>query len=335
MTIRLLDKTNYKGYAPLLLPEAVEGIAEGTMLAYVAFNDEDKPCGAVAGKFLDLNSFVIFSLYVLPSDRRKGVASELLAEIESQVDDYEVPYRMVFTVEDENQATMLKFLESTEYVEDDDEFDQVFMFTLEDIKASELMKKDSGNDKKTFAQIDKKLFDALEAEHKKRGDYIPEGGFLGDNIMKDISCANITDNEITSYAVIEKIDDGKVRLASLWSKEVSPMTVFSLLRSAFHNASERLDKDTKVLMHTTNEDSYRIVMELFKEDPEPDKMGEEEDDYDDEYLKPYGILHKYIKTSHIPDYIEFEEYKFEDGELPETEGSPSEWMQELFDKAKG
>ena len=84
ITLRRLDAGLLPAFLPYLIPQAAQAVEEGMegIIALGAVTQSRKTCGAVAGE-LRPNGFTVFSLYVDPAMRRRGIGGLLLRALAS------------------------------------------------------------------------------------------------------------------------------------------------------------------------------------------------------------------------------------------------------------
>lgn len=263
MELGAITIKNYNSFSSLLLPDMAEAIRRDQMVIAYGVVEKDTAVGAVAGVFSE-ESFQIRSLYVAPAYRRKGYGTALLKAVLSLMEEEYIPVTISFTVTEPEHELLCPFLEKFRFTKEEQEEENIFCSDLRALSKNPLFTKRTEEFCPSFSELDPKAFYGLELRYKRMEHYIPmpEGGFFGAGVERDLSCACVMGGEIMAFLTVENIRDGFL-ISSVWSK--TPQAAMVVLRSTGARLLNNYPPETKLAFQTINSASYLLAKKLLPE----------------------------------------------------------------------
>lgn len=265
MEFGMIDAADAGAFEPLLLPQAVEALQRGEPLTVMGIMQEDTACGALAGYVSD-GCFHLISLYVAPDYRRQGGARRMLRELEALL--WEEPdigaMEVTFTTAEADNETLLPFLETLQFLQEDDGGKNIYTFTLGQLKTVKQPKTVNEKDGRVraFSQLSEDLLRAAQKRSVALGTPQPEQTLTSPQLERELSYAVVKNGRIEAYAAVDHSCCGALTLCALWIGDTNRMLLNTLLKTVIARAQETYPPQTMVAMQTVNDQSLRLIQRL-------------------------------------------------------------------------
>ncbi len=257
-----------------LMPEVETALKKGLPVTAYAAAYDGTIAGAIAGA-IDNEVFEIWSLYVDPEYRRRGVGSALIHTLEKLVEDFGIedqddtfiPIRAKYTEENEDNEALLPFFRAMHYTEDPIPYPMYYIEYLDDLKSREDIPakvSDKSDDIiMTFEEAGTRLLKAANHVSAQGGYPTPQGGLTSDSVIADLSFCAVRDGKIQAYVTIEDFGDDLIEVSSIWTGLDNPVELLAMLLKLIDALKARYPGDTKIAMLATNERAYKLIEYLF------------------------------------------------------------------------
>ena len=246
----------------LFLPEIAEVPEDGLPTTALAAVKDEMTVGALAGAIKG-DVFEIYSLYVEPEYRRKGVARELIWKLEELLSDSGMAIRAQFTVEDGDSGTLPPFFMSMGFTDDPLLYPSYYMGYLGDLNLEDKTGGKSDGDIVSFAEVNETLLREMSHIFAGEGAPLPENGLTSPEVDKELSFCVLHEEKIVSYATVEPIDEKTVYISSVWTAHNNPRQMLFMLFKLVGALKERYEPQTRVIMLAVNEAEYELIHHLF------------------------------------------------------------------------
>lgn len=265
MEFGMIDAADAGAFEPLLLPQAVEALQRGEPLTVMGIMQEDTACGALAGYVSD-GCFHLISLYVAPDYRRQGGARRMLRELETLLwDEPDIgAMEVTFTTAEADNETLLPFLETLQFLQEDDGGKNIYTFTLGQLKTVKQPKAVNEKDGRVraFSQLSEDLLRAAQKRSVALGTPQPEQTLTSPQLERELSYAVVKNGRIEAYAAVDHSCCGALTLCALWIGDTDRMLLNTLLKTVIARAQETYPPQTMVAMQTVNDQSLRLLQRL-------------------------------------------------------------------------
>ncbi len=263
MEIGIITKDEIDVVRPLLVPKVADEIASGEPIVALAVTEGDNAVGALAGR-AEGRDFLITSLYVAKSFRRRGAASLLMESLFPILAEEDLNAVMDFLIMDEEHESLVPFLLKMGFSDESDPDFKVFRISIKQLEESAFISRGGGNGI-SFSSLDE--YELRKAQKMADENFVPtpECGLNGPGVEKEISMAHLTKDGITAFVAWDRSFAGKLTLAAVWAEETDPSVLLALLRASFVKIKETCKDDKEIFIQTVNESSERLVTRLFPE----------------------------------------------------------------------
>lgn len=267
MQLGIIAAEDMAAFAPLLLPQAVEALDRGEPLTVMGIMQEDTACGALAGYVAD-GCFHVVSLYVAPGYRRQGGASMMVHTMENLL--WAEPdigaMEIEFTTAEADNETLLPFLKTLQFMQEDDGGRNIYTFTLGQLKPVSLPKYSKDKERegriRSFAQLSEDVLRAAQKRSIALGTPQPEQMLTSPQLERELSYAVVKNGRIEAYAAVDHSCCGALTLCALWIGDTNRMLLNTLLKTVIARAQETYPSQTRVAMQTVNDQSLRLIRKL-------------------------------------------------------------------------
>ena len=265
MQLGIIADDDMWAFEPLLLPQAVEALHRGEPLTVMGIMQEDTACGALAGYVSD-GCFHLISLYVAPDYRRQGGARRMLRELETLLwDEADIgAMEVTFTTAEADNETLLPFLETLQFLQEDDGGKNIYTFTLGQLKAVKQPKAVNEKDGRVraFSQLSEDLLRAAQKRSVALGTPQPEQTLTSPQLERELSYAVVKNGRVEAYAAVDHSCCGALTLCALWIGDTNRMLLNTLLKTVIAQAQETYPSQTRVAMQAVNDQSLRLIRKL-------------------------------------------------------------------------
>ena len=261
MQLGIIADDDMWAFEPLLLPQAVEALDRGEPLTVMGIMQADTACGALAGYVAD-GCFHLISLYVAPDYRRQGGATMMMHVMEQLLwDEANIgAMEIEFTTAEADNETLLPFLKTLQFMQEDDGGRNIYTFTLGQLKPVSLPKSSKDQERegriRSFAQLSE---DVLRAA---LGTPQPEQTLTSPQLERELSYAVVKNGRIEAYAAVDHSCCGALTLCALWIGDTNRMLLNTLLKTVIARAQETYPPQTRVAMQAVNDQSLRLIRKL-------------------------------------------------------------------------
>lgn len=265
MQLGIIADDDMWAFEPLLLPQAVEALDRGEPLTVMGIMQEDTACGALAGYVAD-GCFHVVSLYVAPGYRRQGGATMMMHVMEQLLwDEADIgAMEVTFTTAEADNETLLPFLETLQFLQEDDGGKNIYTFTLGQLKAVKQPKAVNEKDGRVraFSQLSEDLLRAAQKRSVALGTPQPEQTLTSPQLERELSYAVVKNGRIEAYAAVDHSCCGALTLCALWIGDTNRMLLNTLLKTVIAQAQETYPSQTRVAMQAVNDQSLRLIRKL-------------------------------------------------------------------------
>lgn len=267
MQLGIIADDDMWAFEPLLLPQAVEALHRGEPLTVMGIMQADTACGALAGYVAD-GCFHLISLYVAPDYRRQGGARRMLRELETLLwDEPDIgAMEIEFTTAEADNETLLPFLQTLQFMQEDDGGRNIYTFTLGQLKPVSLPKSSKDQERegriRSFAQLSEDVLRAAQKRSIALGTPQPEQTLTSPQLERELSYAVVKNGRIEAYAAVDHSCCGALTLCALWIGDTNRMLLNTLLKTVIARAQETYPPQTMVAMQTVNDQSLRLIRKL-------------------------------------------------------------------------
>ncbi len=265
MQLGIIANDDMWAFEPLLLPQAVEALHRGEPLTVMGIMQEDTACGALAGYVAD-GCFHLISLYVAPGYRRQGGATMMMHVIERLLwDEPDIgAMEITFTTAEADNGTLLPFLESLQFLQEDDGGKNIYTFPLGQLKAVKQPKTVNEKDGRVraFSQLPEDLLRAAQKRSVALGTPQPEQTLTSPLLERELSYAVVKNGRIEAYAAVDHSCCGALTLCALWIGDTNRMLLNTLLKTVIARAQETYPPQTRVAIQAINDQSLRLIQRL-------------------------------------------------------------------------
>lgn len=267
MQLGIIADDDMWAFEPLLLPQAVEALHRGEPLTVMGIMQEDTACGALAGYVAD-GCFHLISLYVAPDYRRQGGARRMLRELETLLwDEPDIgAMEIEFTTAEADNETLLPFLKTLQFMQEDDGGRNIYTFTLGQLKPVSLPKSSKDQERegriRSFAQLSEDVLRAAQKRSIALGLPQPEQMLTSPQLERKLSYAVVKNGRVEAYAAVDHSCCGALTLCALWIGDTNRMLLNTLLKTVIAQAQETYPPQTMVAMQTVNDQSLRLIRKL-------------------------------------------------------------------------
>lgn len=267
MQLGIIADDDMWAFEPLLLPQAVAALHRGEPLTVMGIMQADTACGALAGYVAD-GCFHVVSLYVAPGYRRQGGASMMVHTMENLL--WAEPdigaMEIEFTTAEADNETLLPFLQTLQFMQEDDGGRNIYTFTLGQLKPVSLPKSSKDQERegriRSFAQLSEDVLRAAQKRSIALGTPQPEQTLTSPQLERELSYAVVKNGRIEAYAAVDHSCCGALTLCALWIGDTNCMLLNTLLKTVIARAQETYPPQTMVAMQTVNDQSLRLIRKL-------------------------------------------------------------------------
>ena len=265
MQLGIIADDDMWAFEPLLLPQAVEALHRGEPLTVMGIMQEDTACGALAGYVAD-GCFHVVSLYVAPGYRRQGGASMMVHTMENLL--WAEPdigaMEIEFTTAEADNETLLPFLQTLQFMQEDDGGKNIYTFTLGQLKTVKQPKAVNEKDGRVraFSQLSEDLLHAAQKRSVALGTPQPEQTLTSPQLERELSYAVVKNGRVEAYAAVDHSCCGALTLCALWIGDTNRMLLNTLLKTVIAQAQETYPSQTWVAMQAVNDQSLRLIRKL-------------------------------------------------------------------------
>lgn len=267
MQLGIIAAEDMAAFEPLLLPQALEALGRDEPLTVMGIMQEDTACGALAGYVAD-GCFHVVSLYVAPGYRRQGGASMMVHAMENLL--WAEPdigaMEIEFTTAEADNETLLPFLKTLQFMQEDDGGRNIYTFTLGQLKPVSLPKYSKDKERegriRSFAQLPEEVLRAAQKRSIALGSPQPEQTLTSPHLERELSYAVVKNGRIEAYAAVDHSCCGALTLCALWIGDTNRMLLNTLLKTVIARAQETYPPQTMVAMQTVNDQSLRLLQRL-------------------------------------------------------------------------
>ena len=267
MQLGIIADDDMWAFEPLLLPQAVEALDRGEPLTVMGIMQADTACGALAGYVAD-GCFHLISLYVAPDYRRQGGATMMMHVMEQLLwDEANIgAMEIEFTTAEADNETLLPFLKTLQFMQEDDGGRNIYTFTLGQLKPVSLPKSSKDQERegriRSFAQLSEDVLRAAQKRSIALGTPQPEQTLTSPQLERELSYAVVKNGRIEAYAAVDHSCCGALTLCALWIGDTNRMLLNTLLKTVIARAQETYPPQTRVAMQTVNDQSLRLIRKL-------------------------------------------------------------------------
>lgn len=267
MQLGIIADDDMWAFEPLLLPQAVEALHRGEPLTVMGIMQADTACGALAGYVAD-GCFHLISLYVAPDYRRQGGATMMMHVMEQLLwDEANIgAMEIEFTTAEADNETLLPFLQTLQFMQEDDGGRNIYTFTLGQLKPVSLPKSSKDQERegriRSFAQLSEDVLRAAQKRSIALGTPQPEQTLTSPQLERELSYAVVKNGRIEAYAAVDHSCCGALTLCALWIGDTNRMLLNTLLKTVIARAQETYPPQTMVAMQTVNDQSLRLIRKL-------------------------------------------------------------------------
>lgn len=267
MQLGIIADDDMWAFEPLLLPQAVEALHRGEPLTVMGIMQADTACGALAGYVAD-GCFHLISLYVAPDYRRQGGATMMMHVMEQLLwDEANIgAMEIEFTTAEADNETLLPFLQTLQFMQEDDGGRNIYTFTLGQLKPVSLPKSSKDQERegriRSFAQLSEDLLRAAQKRSVALGTPQPEQTLTSPQLERELSYAVVKNGRIEAYAAVDHSCCGALTLCALWIGDTNRMLLNTLLKTVIAQAQETYPSQTRVAMQAVNDQSLRLIRKL-------------------------------------------------------------------------
>ncbi|MBM6926515.1 GNAT family N-acetyltransferase [Pseudoflavonifractor phocaeensis] len=247
----------------LLLPQVAEAIKAGEPVTTLTVTEDGLALGALAAHLED-GGCVIDSLYVSPEHRRRGVGRMLAAGLEDLLTGSGAArLRLSFTVTLPEHETMAPFLAAMGFAPEDDEGQNIYFTTLDEVAAASFFAGQAGTDGGVpFAGLSPSVLAQTARDALKDGaPMTPE--LLENNPEEDVSCALVRNGKALAFVAFDRSCCDRLTLACAWAGVAGPAAMAGLLRQAFGLAREKYQGDVPLAVQAVTPASAALVRGLL------------------------------------------------------------------------
>jgi GNAT superfamily N-acetyltransferase len=264
MQIGCITEDNLQFFRTLLLPAALDLLADGEALTALGLVQDEVACGAAAGHLTE-DSFEIMSLYVAPDYRRKGGGRLLLdtyAELLSATPDATIHSMTIsYTVTQKEHEDLMPFLTSMGFVSQK-EMSPILRCTVGETTAAPFFTKNGETSSvMTFSEVPKSYLVHATKKAVRLGIPMPAQPFEDEKTEKDISVCMIENGEIKSLLSFDFSCDGLLTLSCAYSE--NPIHLPMLFRRACQLASKKYPPETPFAVQTVNSMSADLLQAVL------------------------------------------------------------------------
>ena len=267
MQLGIIADDDMWAFEPLLLPQAVEALHRGEPLTVMGIMQADTACGALAGYVAD-GCFHLISLYVAPDYRRQGGATMMMHVMEQLLwDEANIgAMEIEFTTAEADNETLLPFLQTLQFMQEDDGGRNIYTFTLGQLKPVSLPKSSKDQERegriRSFAQLSEDVLRAAQKRSIALGTPQPEQTLTSPQLERELSYAVVKNGRVEAYAAVDHSCCGALTLCALWIGDTNRMLLNTLLKTVIARAQETYPPQTMVAMQTVNDQSLRLIRKL-------------------------------------------------------------------------
>lgn len=259
----VISKEEVKRATPLLDPSVTEVLSKGLPATTLVAVENELAIGALAGA-MDGEVFEIVSLYVVPEKRRIGAATALVEKLIEVIDDEDVAIRAQYTMENEDNSTLMPFFKSMGFVNDRISYPTYYIGYLDDIKIDYRNARRIDGKIVSFAEVSSMLLKSTSNDSLSHGYPVPEGGLTDVKLERDLCFCVVKDGKIGAYVTVENLDDGLLEIPAIWSGLQNPMETVSMVFRLVGELKERFDPETRVAMLATNIRADKLIDYIFE-----------------------------------------------------------------------
>ena len=267
MQLGIIADDDMWAFEPLLLPQAVEALHSGEPLTVMGIMQEDTACGALAG-YVANGCFHVVSLYVAPGYRCQGGASMMVHTMENLL--WAEPdigaMEIEFTTAEADNETLLPFLKTLQFMQEDDGGRNIYTFTLGQLKPVSLPKYSKDKERegriRSFAQLPEDVLRAAQKRSIALGSPQPEQMLTSPQLERELSYAVVKNGRVEAYAAVDHSCCGALTLCALWIGDTNRMLLNTLLKTVIAQAQETYPSQTRVAMQAVNDQSLRLIRKL-------------------------------------------------------------------------
>ncbi len=265
LTPRALDKDNVRDFNFLVVPAAVNAIETSDGTSGFAVKDGDRYVGAIAGRYTDVNDFIISSIFVVPDMRRRGIGTYMLNTLydlmgEEDTSTIRADVNHSLTIKDEN--ALEGFLKKAGFVEYMNEDVATYLAELSAVAALKLDAPAKASGILPFSGIDNKVFENFISP-KEKFVPIPEGGFFDPSIDREVSMGMVVSNKLVGFAIVRNINEGDLIMDALYVEKGGYGELLSLLAAAQTKVVKKYPPHTKMFFVVTNDKVREFIEKLF------------------------------------------------------------------------
>ena len=269
MNIGYVPEEQLPFFRSLLLPDVLTALEQGQLLSILGLEEDGVACGAIAGGVTEEGDLEILSLYVSPDYRRRGGGRMLVDALLKQAAKAFGSGLVTadFNVTEEEHKTLLPFLEAMGFQQEDDQGENIYYITLQQLQASPFFKDLSGAPAKDILPFQKlRSEELLAAQHRAAKELVPlpEKPLTSPELDRRVSCAKVWDGKVLAFLAFDHAV-ADLNLACAWNGERTPNTIVSLLRAASGFIAQNYAPETVISMQAVNTASAELIQALLPE----------------------------------------------------------------------
>ena len=258
-----ITREHKKEAEALLTPELSGALLEGSPITAFAAALPEGAAGALAG-FVEGSTFRLEWLYVSPEYRRRGLGSALMEALGELLADEDLRISAEYTLTDADTETLRPFLLRQGFFQEEADYPRYSMGMLKDLKIRQSIPKEALQyEVLPFSEVPKEILVSAGIEAGKQDLPLPMGGLQSPNVLKDYSFCVLLNNEVRSYATVEKAAEDLLLISSLWSGLSDPRIMMLMLSQASVLLKKAFPGGTKVALLALNGTSEKLAKKVF------------------------------------------------------------------------
>ncbi len=264
MSVVLIDQQNQEAFKKLLTREAFYGMTEKKNVFCLGAVCDDVAVGALAG-YPDGDIFRVISLFIAPSYRRKGFATELINELQEDLIDEARTLSIRFAVTDPDTESLCEFFESLGFIRDDRGGKDTYIVEMSEISQvleafrEQIEKKHENAGLCRLCELSTKDIKVVENQAAEHRAPVPGSGIGGKDIEKDYSYLMIRGGALEGYCIIDRSILDLPTIAAVWVNKNNPLITAHILYRALCRVRDFMPQEPYIAMNAVTEGSVSLV----------------------------------------------------------------------------
>ena len=209
----------------------------------------------------------ILSLYVTPKFRHRGGSRLLLAALEAIASKMDYIITASFCMVDGETELLEEAFINADFSKRTDVDYKTYIVTLADCEEAESLKKVKKNPKiKYFSDLTENKLKSYNKQAEEKFAPLPVGGFLSDDVDRELSAIYEENGRVKGYVTIENISyQNGIRVAAAYNGSNNPLILMWLLKASLSEAEKKYDSSIPLVIDVVDETADRFVRYILPE----------------------------------------------------------------------